>query len=134
MIRGTGTSRTSSRLARSFPEPSPPAKARPSRVHAVAEWTGGVDRALAATLQCHDGGAPRRLPLAAPGDRSLMPQPSVQAANVGEEPCFLPATVLRERIARRELSPVEVTRAVLKRAEARGDELSRDARIGAEAT
>src|ERR1700722_17896664 len=46
-----------------------------------------------------------------------MPQPSVQAANVGEEPCFLPATVLRERIARRELSPVEVTRAVLKRAE-----------------
>ncbi len=31
------------------------AKARPSRVHAVAEWSGGVDRALAATLQFESG-------------------------------------------------------------------------------
>jgi predicted dehydrogenase len=32
------------------------AKARPSRVHAVAQWTGGgVDRALAATLQFESG-------------------------------------------------------------------------------
>ena len=46
-----------------------------------------------------------------------MPQPSAQTGNAGEELCFLPATVLRERIARRELSPVEVTRAVLERAE-----------------
>ncbi|AOY98810.1 glutamyl-tRNA amidotransferase [Cupriavidus sp. USMAHM13] len=33
-----------------------------------------------------------------------------------EDPCLLPATVLRERIARRELSPVELTEAVLARA------------------
>ena len=31
------------------------AKARPTRVHAVAEWSGGVDRALAATLQFESG-------------------------------------------------------------------------------
>ena len=31
------------------------AKARPSRVHAVAEWSRGVDRALAATLQFESG-------------------------------------------------------------------------------
>ncbi|VTU45833.1 amidase [Variovorax sp. PBL-E5] len=36
---------------------------------------------------------------------------------MSEELCFLSATTLRERIARRELSPVEVTRAVLERAE-----------------
>jgi aspartyl-tRNA(Asn)/glutamyl-tRNA(Gln) amidotransferase subunit A len=36
---------------------------------------------------------------------------------MSEELCFLSATTLRERIARRELSPVEVTRAVLARAE-----------------
>jgi D-xylose 1-dehydrogenase (NADP+, D-xylono-1,5-lactone-forming) len=31
------------------------AKARPRRVHAVADWSGGVDRALAATLQFDSG-------------------------------------------------------------------------------
>ncbi|MBW0003465.1 MAG: amidase [Hyphomicrobiales bacterium] len=44
-------------------------------------------------------------------------QVSAQAGSAGEELCFLPATELRERMARRELSPVEVTRAVLERAE-----------------
>jgi xylose dehydrogenase (NAD/NADP) len=31
------------------------AKARPTRVHSVAQWVGGVDRALAATLQFESG-------------------------------------------------------------------------------
>ena len=46
-----------------------------------------------------------------------MPRPGAEAASASEEPCFLPATLLRERIARRELSSVEVTCAVLERAE-----------------
>src|ERR1700730_4492846 len=36
---------------------------------------------------------------------------------MSEELCFLPAAVLRQRIAGREVSPVELTRAVLDRAE-----------------
>ena len=35
-----------------------------------------------------------------------------------DELCFLPASELRARIARKEVSPVEITRAVLARAEA----------------
>ena len=31
------------------------AKERPSRVHAVAQWTGGVDHALAATIEFASG-------------------------------------------------------------------------------
>ncbi|MBV8962306.1 MAG: amidase [Hyphomicrobiales bacterium] len=46
-----------------------------------------------------------------------MPQTNAEAASAGEQLCFLPAIVLREHIARREISPVEVTRAVLDRAE-----------------
>ncbi len=46
-----------------------------------------------------------------------MQRASADVGGVGEELCFLPATELRERMARRELSPLEVTRAVLERAE-----------------
>ena len=43
---------------------------------------------------------------------------------MSEELCFMSATALREQIARRDLSPVEITRAVLDRAERLQPELN----------
>ena len=43
---------------------------------------------------------------------------------MSDELCFMPATILRERIARREVSPVEVTEAVLRRIGALQPELN----------
>jgi aspartyl-tRNA(Asn)/glutamyl-tRNA(Gln) amidotransferase subunit A len=47
----------------------------------------------------------------------MMPATKAGGERAGEELCFQPAAVLRELIARREVSPVEATRAVLDRAE-----------------
>jgi len=42
---------------------------------------------------------------------------TVESVTAGDELCFLPAISLRDAIARREISPIEATRAVLDRAE-----------------